>query len=215
MPGGREAAPADEGASSTAAAAGKKPDDAGQFQINETDKSARPKQAKLQATDKEAALRFFVIDKDKGPIEGIVGFPFFARFNMTLDYQAKTMTLVPNGYDPPDVMRAMQAALMSALRARKEPVMLASAAQWGMVVEKKEGDEDAGVTVVKVLPGGPAAKAGLKVGDRVLTIDERWTDSVPDTFRAAGYVKPGSAAAVVIKRDGKEQTIQVKPTPGL
>ena len=42
-----------------------------------------------------------------GPIDGIVGFPFFSRFKMTLDYQAKTVTLVPNGFKPPDVMKAM------------------------------------------------------------------------------------------------------------
>jgi len=69
--GGGEVAPAGDG-EPTAAGDRKKPDDAGQFQINETDKSARPKQAKLQATDKEAALRFFVVDTDKGPIPGIV-----------------------------------------------------------------------------------------------------------------------------------------------
>ncbi len=40
-----------------------------------------------------------------GPIEGIVGFPFFARYKMTLDYQAKEMTFVPNGYEPKDVSR--------------------------------------------------------------------------------------------------------------
>src|SRR4051812_39797700 len=32
------------------------------------------------------------------PIDGLVGFPFFARFKMTIDYQAKTMTLASNGY---------------------------------------------------------------------------------------------------------------------
>ena len=53
-------------------AGGGKPSDAGEFAINEADKSSRPKQAKLQATDTEAAIRFFVIDKQKGPIEGIV-----------------------------------------------------------------------------------------------------------------------------------------------
>ena len=53
-------------------AGGRNPSDAGEFAINEADKSSRPKQAKLQATDTEAAIRFFVIDKDKGPIEGIV-----------------------------------------------------------------------------------------------------------------------------------------------
>ncbi len=53
-------------------AGGGTPSDAGEFAINEADKSSRPKQAKLKATDTEAAVRFFVIDKKKGPIEGIV-----------------------------------------------------------------------------------------------------------------------------------------------
>jgi OmpA-OmpF porin, OOP family len=68
---GGGAASADDGPSSTAAGGGT-PSDAGEFQINQADKSARPKQAKLQATDTMAALRFFVVDKQKGPIEGIV-----------------------------------------------------------------------------------------------------------------------------------------------
>jgi OOP family OmpA-OmpF porin len=51
---------------------GRAPSDAGEFAINKADESSRPKQAKLKATDTEAALRFFVIDKQKGPIEGIV-----------------------------------------------------------------------------------------------------------------------------------------------
>ena len=35
------------------------------------------------------------ISKTVGPIDGIVGFPFFARYRMTLDYQAKKLTFVP------------------------------------------------------------------------------------------------------------------------
>src|SRR5258708_6205859 len=35
--------------------------------------------------------------KDHGEIDGIVGFPFFARFRTTVDYQAKELTFVPNG----------------------------------------------------------------------------------------------------------------------
>lgn len=51
---------------------GPAPSDAGEFAIKESDRSSRPTQARLQATDTEAAVRFFVIDKQKGPIEGIV-----------------------------------------------------------------------------------------------------------------------------------------------
>ena len=68
---GGDAASPGNGDSSTGAD-GRTPSDAGEFAVNEADKSSRPKQAKLQATDTEAAVRFFVVDKKKGPIEGIV-----------------------------------------------------------------------------------------------------------------------------------------------
>ncbi len=67
-----DAASADNGQPSTDAGGDGKPSDAGEFAINAGDKSSRPKQAKLQATDSEAAVRFFVVDKKKGPLEGIV-----------------------------------------------------------------------------------------------------------------------------------------------
>jgi membrane-associated protease RseP (regulator of RpoE activity) len=152
--------------------------------------------------------------KDKaGPIDGIVGFPFFARFDMTLDYQAKTMTLKPSGFKPPNVMEGMQKALEKSLSG--EPQVLAPAAQWGLVAAKKQGDEEAGVDVTAVRDGSPAAAAGVKAGDRLLTLDGRWTDSLVDLYTAAGHVKPGATAAVVVKRDGKEVTLKVKPVAGL
>lgn len=64
-------ASADDGPHSTDAG-GRTPSDAGEFAIKDADKSSRPTQAVLKATDTEAAVRFFVIDKQKGPIEGIV-----------------------------------------------------------------------------------------------------------------------------------------------
>src|SRR5262245_11485888 len=155
------------------------------------------------------------ISKAFGPIEGIVGFPFFARFKMTLDYQAKTMTFVPSGYEPPDVLKSMQSALMSGLVGDDGPTVLATSATWGLTVNKKQGDDDAGVTVTKVLANGPAAAAGLKVGDRLLALDGRWTASVAATFRAAGHIKPGAPTPAVIKRDGKEMKLTIKPVSGL
>ena len=44
-----------------------------------------------------------------------------------------------------------------------------------------------------VLAGGPAAAGGLKAGDRILTIDGRWTDTLGDAYVAAGFAKPGQA----------------------
>ena len=74
--GGTGGATTDEGTAADGAASpdtpGRKTRDSGEFAINHTDASSRPTNAKLKATDTEAAVRFFVIDKDKGPIAGIV-----------------------------------------------------------------------------------------------------------------------------------------------
>src|SRR5262245_20197827 len=70
------------------------------------------------------------------PIDGIVGFPFFARYRMTLDYQAKTMTFVPTDFDPPDVMQAMMTLLLGGRGDKPAKQVIAPTGQWGIVVEK-------------------------------------------------------------------------------
>jgi membrane-associated protease RseP (regulator of RpoE activity) len=155
------------------------------------------------------------MEKGVGPLYGIVGFPFFARYKMALDYKAKTMTLTPNGFEPPDVRKELESTIEGLLGGRQPPKVLAPAAQWGLVAGKAKDDEEAGVTLKEVLPGGAAAAAGLKAGDRLLTLDGRWTDSLADLYLAAGFVKPGTAVKVVVTRGKKEMTFTVKPTSGL
>jgi PDZ domain/Aspartyl protease len=154
-------------------------------------------------------------EKEHGPIEGIVGFPFFARYKMSVDYQAKELTMTPNGYKPGDVMESMMKMLLGGAEGKGKPKVAGPAGLWGIEVDKDARDEDAGVTITNVMPGAAADKAGLKTGDRLLTIDGRWTDSIADTYRAASYAKPGTAAPVGIKRDGKEMKISVTPASGL
>jgi S1-C subfamily serine protease len=126
------------------------------------------------------------------------------------------MTLVPNDYVPGDAMQGMMDKLMGASRGQKpEPAVLAPAALWGFTVDKEKDDEDAGVKVTTVLAKGPAAAGGLKEGDRLLTLDGRWTDTVGDTFVAVSTVKPGRAVTLVVKRDGKEVKLTVTPGKGL
>jgi hypothetical protein len=150
-----------------------------------------------------------------GPLDGIVGFPFFARYKTTIDYQKKEMTLVPNGYVPGDAMEAMMAKMMAAQNAGKDPRIVGPAALFGFAVDKPKGDDDAGVAVVDVLSDGAAAKAGLKAGDRLLTLDGRWTDTVGDTFQAASLVRVGRDVVLVVERGGKEVRFTVRPVRGV
>src|SRR5262249_48912326 len=130
---------------------------------------------------------------------------------MTLDYEKKTMTLKPNGYKPPEVMANMTKMIMEGPKART----LAPSAQWGVVCTKGKGDEDDGVDVKAVVPHGAADKGGIKKGDRLLTLDGRWTDTMTDLYEAASYVKPGRKVKVKVKRDGKEVVLQVTPSKGM
>lgn len=153
------------------------------------------------------------LSKALGPLEGIVGYPFFARYTMTINYQAKEVTLVPNGHAPVDIMESLTALLMN--NQKPEPLVLAPASQWGLVVKKDEKDEDAGIAVEQVRPGSAADAGGLKAGDRLLSIDGLWTESVQDCYRAVTAIKPGTSVPVVVRRDGKEMKLTVKPRAGL
>src|SRR5204863_5227783 len=85
-----------------------------------------------------------------GPIEGIVGFPFFARYRTTIDYQARELTFSPNGYQPRDLMQTLMASLMKQAGSRNQPVapqVIVPAGQWGLRVAKGAGEDEPGVTV--------------------------------------------------------------------
>ena len=88
-----------------------------------------------------------------------------------------------------------------------------AAALWGLAVAKP--DAAPGVRVTHIYSGAAAAAAGLRVGDRLLTLDDRWTDTVNDCYEAAAFVKPGQTVTLKIVRAGKEMEISVSPQPGL
>ena len=150
---------------------------------------------------------------DGGPLRGIIGYPFFARYALTIDYQAKELTLTPNGYVPGDYLQDMIGRLNALAAGGAAPKVVAPAGLWGLTADKP--DDAAGVVLAAVSAGGPADKAGLRVGDRLLTVDGRWTDSVADLALAASFVPPGQAAEVAFVRSGVDKKVIVKPANGL
>jgi hypothetical protein len=148
-----------------------------------------------------------------GPVDGIVGFPFFARYRVDLDYQAMTMTFAPTGFQPPDVLAAMMTMMMDTRTKPKR--VFAPASLFGFSVEKAKGDTDPGVNVTSVVADSPAAAAGVKTGDRLLVLDATWTESVEDAYRAAAGVTTGQAVKAKLKRGAKEIDVIIKPAVGL
>jgi serine protease DegQ len=139
-------------------------------------------------------------------IDGIVGFNVFGQYKTTIDYQAKTLSFIPTDFQPVNMLEALTKMMTSGELER--PTMLAPKGLLGVSVVKKAGDEAAGVTIETVHPGSPAAKAGVEPGDRLLTLDRRWTDQIRDCFEAARTLRPGETVLLEIERGGKKQTLK-------
>ncbi|MBI2804134.1 MAG: aspartyl protease family protein [Planctomycetes bacterium] len=150
-----------------------------------------------------------------GPLEGIIGFTFYSRYKMSIDYEKKLMTFEPNTYVPGDVMQMMMKKMLAPKSVRQAPRILAPAGLFGIRVEKAKDDDEPGVTVKQVLADSPAGIAGFKAGDRLLTLDGRWTDTVADCYIAAGHVRVGQPAVAFVVRDGKKILLKVTARAGL
>jgi membrane-associated protease RseP (regulator of RpoE activity) len=141
-----------------------------------------------------------------GPLEGIVGFPVFARFRVTLDYEKKQMTFEPVDYDPGDVMASLVGNMLG--NRREAPVKkLASSALLGLRVEVDAGT----VRVAEVYPDSAAAAAGVQAGDRLISLSGYWLTDLEDLHLALKSAKPGQSLPLRLRRerDGQAEELVV------
>jgi hypothetical protein len=72
-----------------------------------------------------------------------------------------------------------------------------------------EDDED-GMAVTGVIEDGPADHAGMKDGDRIISIGETPVNNIYDYMDALSEFEPGQDVVVRIMRDGQRISLQVK-----
>jgi membrane-associated protease RseP (regulator of RpoE activity) len=71
---------------------------------------------------------------------------------------------------------------------------------------------DRGVLVVKVEGGSPAAKAGIKVGDVIVSVRGQSVDDARDVIEALADAKQGDNVALQLVRDKKTLALQATMT---
>lgn len=82
----------------------------------------------------------------------------------------------------------------------------------GVQLDPDSGKE--GARVVEVSPGGPAAEAGIKVGDVIVNVngkDVTGEEPARQVMKIIRDVKPDDKVVVRIARDGSSRTFSVKP----
>jgi S1-C subfamily serine protease len=80
----------------------------------------------------------------------------------------------------------------------------------GVRLEAVAPDGASGLTLGDVNPGGPADKAGLKKGDRIVMAGGKAMYTYDDLTAVLAARKPGDELELKVIRDGKEQTGVVK-----
>jgi hypothetical protein len=146
-------------------------------------------------------------------IDGLMGFTFFARYKTTIDYHAHEMTFTPINYQVRDLMKELPERLLGPKKTRHR--VLAPSGLWGFRLGQPTGGINSpGVPLIEIYPNSPAARAGLRPGDLLVTVDGRWTTSIVDVFHAAAAIEPDHEAIVVIRRDGKDQVVTIRPSDG-
>jgi M6 family metalloprotease-like protein len=73
-----------------------------------------------------------------------------------------------------------------------------------------EPREDDGAPITRISQGSPAEKAGLKVGDHILKIDESLMTSTSSLSDSLSEKRPGDTVTVHYRRDGKDAEVKVE-----
>jgi putative serine protease PepD len=76
-------------------------------------------------------------------------------------------------------------------------------------VSVRDSSSPLGAELARIFPGTPAAKAGLKAGDVVTSIDGKTIGGESDVSDAIGQLKPGDKIAVTYERGGKSATATI------
>ena len=79
----------------------------------------------------------------------------------------------------------------------------------GVTVETvaNAGGQPAGVGVVSVMKGGPAAQAGIRAGDVIHAVNGQPTNSVTELQSVLAGLKPGDQVRVRLSRNGTQSTV--------
>ncbi|MBI5369534.1 MAG: PDZ domain-containing protein [Planctomycetes bacterium] len=89
--------------------------------------------------------------------------------------------------------------------------------QLGQPEAESDEDEAAGVPIAALVPGGPAAQAGLKEGDVIVKIGTQAVKDAPALIEAVTSHKVGAKVQVTFQRGDQERTLTVtlgaRPSP--
>lgn len=137
-----------------------------------------------------AALRR--MSPDMAQVGGLIGFDYYARYVVTMDYQKREITLTPHHLAP-------SARTAAARIPRTTP---ARCVALGIVAQDAD-HKTHGARVQSVMTGSQAERAGVKQGDVILGFGAWWIEDAQDLSKAIAATDPNENLRLHVLRDGK------------
>jgi hypothetical protein len=163
-------------------------------------------------------------------IDGILGFTVLARFRLELDPTRDRMTWTRLDFEPPDPpaprreanepppaeVQAMNmlgpvAKFAAALVGRQPEERLRPRGSLGLELDEADG----AVRVVRVLAESPAARGGVRAGDRLTRILDRDVAGLKTAREAFAHVSPGDRVPITVRRGEEVQELTLTAGEGL
>jgi hypothetical protein len=158
-------------------------------------------------------------------LHGIIGYTILARYRLGFDFTKHKMEWVALDFEPPapeglgegvsmpqglDMLGNLM-KMFGQLLGRKADPEVVPRGFLGIELE----DKDESVRVKSVLAMSPAAKAGLKAGDRVTEVGGKAVQTSADLLKSVAKIARGETVSLTVDRSGEEKKIEFKTGEGL
>ena len=143
--------------------------------------------------------------------DGILGYTFFARYRTTIDYEKKRLWFEPVQETTDNSVTALPERMLNPSAKSAARVVVPRTHSIGIKVELQKANQEESVPpvlkITDVRKASPAEKAGLKVGDLLISFGPHWLFSTADLASALSDTENGGSSLLIVKRGA--QTIQV------
>jgi serine protease DegQ len=158
-------------------------------------------------------------------LHGVLGYGILAKYRIQYDFTSDKLVWSPLKFDPPEIERIGKGdgsqgglemvgnlmKLIAPLMGLRPNFEVKPRGFLGLELEESKGD----VLVKSVVKDSPAAKAGLKAGDRLDHARNRSVESMEDVLNAVGGLGEGDKLFLRIKRDGEKKDLTIELGKGL
>jgi hypothetical protein len=158
-------------------------------------------------------------------LHGIIGYNVLARYRMEIDFTRDKMTWTPLAFTPKppaglggrgggagglEVVGSIM-KMLGALTGAKATPDVAPRGFLGLDV----AETDSKPVVRSVLEQGPAAKAGVRVGDVITRVSDRGVTDRDDVIRLTKKFTPGMSVKLTVQRGDDTKELTLKTGEGL